>query len=480
MIDQILNQGLQLVIQIFLARIIGPAESGLLALTTIFLVLSALVVTGGFPTALIQTDRVSREDISTVFVINVAIAIAVTIGLFFSAPLIASFFNEPRLTLIVRVVSISLIVSAFGQVHSAMLVKNLEFKKLFWISTPAIVISGCIGLTTAIMGYGVWALVWQRLSGGLVRTTMFWAMSSNALRPVVSRFSLRSAKRLGAYGISILGASIMYQGLQNIYGLMIGKMYLPADLGCYNRANSFQRTPVKGLNSILSRVLFPVLSSIQDDDPRIVRSLRMGMPVLAFIVTPMMALLMVTGEPLVLTLLTEEWLPTAQFLTLLPILGVIYSISAIHVAVWKAKGHSKLFFWVTTAKQGLALIILLLTIRHGVYCIVIGQVVHGLIGLAINVFLTSRVTSYAIRSQLQDVLPYFSAAAITGFITIVIVASATTPAPVTLIISVVVYSLIYLTICWLCGLQAINDTLSRIKGMLGKAPSTLATKSEAN
>ena len=463
MLQSVGNKIMLLVVQILLARIVGPNEFGLLALTSIFVLLAGLITDGGFSDAIIQAKSVSRIDISTVFFINLMVASAMVAVLMIAAPTISSFFGEPRLCLILRVISLILVISALGKIHSSLLVRNLEFKRLFWISTPAIIVSSIVGLTMAVSGFGVWAIVAQQLCTGICSSVLYWVTSPFDRHPTLA-FSWESARRLAGFGGSMLGAGLMYQGFAQLYGLVIGKFYLPADLAFYNRAQSFQRTPVATLQTIIGRVLFPVFSGIQDDDQRVTRSLRKGMPMLAFVIIPIMVLLISIARPLVLFLLSDEWLPTAQYLTWLPIVGIVYSLSAINVTVWKAKGRSKMFFVATVAKQVLALGILIGTVRFGVYWIVVGQVVHAIIAHVINMFLTGRISGYSVRMQVFDTMPYLAVAAFAGSVSYCIFELAISlPTLIQLILQTILFSSLYLFACRLFQLEAINTVFNRLK-----------------
>lgn len=402
-LERLCNQGLAFGIQILLARLIDPTEFGLLALLSIFLVFAQLIIDGGFSEAIVQKKELSPLDVSTAFYFNVTASLALYAVLFLSAPWIAGFYEEPRLTLLLRVLGVNVLIKSLGQIQNSLLVRNLDFQRLFKISTPSIVLGGIVGIVMALNGFEVWALVASQIVSVTISTVMFWVSSDSSLRPGW-QFSFASLRALWRFGLGVLGASLLYQGVQNAYGLVIAKMFPMSQLAYYNRARSFQQLPSQTLTSVLNRVLFPTFSVIQDDNPRIVRALRRGIPIMALFLFPAMALLICNAREIVVILLTEKWLPAAEYLFWFPVVGAIYPWAAIVVSVVKAKGYGNLVFLTSLLKNGMALGILIFTLPHGVLAVVIGQVANAIAAhLLINVPMLSWIAGYSVRQQVADV-----------------------------------------------------------------------------
>ena len=404
-LERVGNQGLMFAIQILLARLIAPEEFGLLALLVIFTTLCQLVVDGGFTQAIIQSKEISRLDVSSVFFVNIFLSLLIYGILFFAAPYIASFYGEPRLVLLTRVLSLNLVISSFGQIQNGLLVRNLQFKKLFYISTPAIVISGVVGVVMALQGFEVWALVGARFASRLVSTTCYWFMSDRSYWPRFE-FSVGSVKRLGSFGLGMLGTSLLYHGTQNIYGLLIGKAFSVETLAFYNRARSFHKQPSSALTKVLNRVLFPVFSGIQDEDARIRNALKKGMPTLAFIICPAMIWLTLAPNELITVLLTEKWIRSADLMMFFPIIGIFFTFTAVQSSVIRAKGRAALFFWTSIIKSVFAISVLIYTVQFNAMVVVLGQVIVSIcINVFINMPLCQYVCGYSVRDQIQDIGP---------------------------------------------------------------------------
>jgi teichuronic acid exporter len=466
-LESFANQGLSFVIQIVLARLIAPSEFGLLALLAIFIMFSQAIIDGGFTQAIVQKKSVTRTDTSTVFYFNLLISVLMYAFIFCVAPAIAGYFEEPRLTLLVRVLGLNLIVSAIGKMQHSLLIRGLEFRKLFKIRTPAIVIGGFVGIVMALLGFEVWALVFSQITTALFSSVCFWYFSDRAMSPNW-QFSFASLKELGRFGAGILGASLFYQGTQNIYGLVIGKVFAFDQLGFYNRARTFHRTPAIGLTQVLNRVLFPVFSTIQDDRPRICKALRRGIPIISFVLFPLMAFLMCAADSIVVVLLTEKWLPSATYMRWFPIIGMIYPIAAVQLSVVRAIGHSGLFFLMDVVKNTLAIVVLFVTLKHGVLAVVIGQVgVAVVTNLLINLPVCHVVIGYKVKDQVADFLPYLICVAIAALPSLSVDFWAGTESHlVVLVLKGVIFATTYLAMCYVTRLKAMAEVGSKARFLI--------------
>ena len=462
-LERVASQGISFGIQVFLARLIEPSEFGLLALIVIFLLFSNLIVDGGFGQALIQKEKVDRIDLSSVFIFNVVSGSIMYAVMFFSAPHIADFYAEPRLTLLIRVLSINLIVRSLSIVQNCMLTRNLAFRKLFKISTPAALIGGVVGVGLALLGFEVWALVFSQLTAGVIATICYWVFSERDLWPRFE-FSWGAFRSMSKFGFNMLAASFVYQGVQNLYGLLIGKYFSFDQLGFYNRARAFHRTPILVLTGVLNQVMFPVFSQIQNEDERILVAVRRGIPVIAFVVFPTMTFLICAADHIVIFLLTEKWLPAAKYMRWFPVVGMIYPIAAVLLSIVRAKGKSALFLRMDIIKNVAAILVLLFTIQHGLLSIVVGQVVISLAAHSlVNAPVFNRVFGYSLSAQVADTIPYALTSAIAGAISVLAVAYVTVQTHLFLAIAqAVILTTAYLVFCHcfrLCGYTAAVDQI---------------------
>jgi O-antigen/teichoic acid export membrane protein len=275
----------------------------------------------------------------------------------------------------------------------------------------ATVISGTIGVTMALYGFGVWSLVAQSLSSNLFRTALLWLF--NTWRPSMV-FSFVSLRGMFAFGSRLLASGLLDTVFQNIYLVVIGKLFSPMALGFYSRAKGLQQLPVDNISGIVSRVTFTVFSSVQDDKPRLKHGVRKALTMLVMINFPMMVGLAIVAKPLVLVLLTEKWAPCIPYLQLLCVVGMLYPVHVINLNVLIAQGRSDLFFRLEILKKILIVIAIAVTYRWGIIAMIYGQIVTSCLGYFLNAYYTGKMLDYPITEQIQDLIPSLALAGIMG------------------------------------------------------------------
>ena len=283
LVEQVLTRGVNFAIGIILARMLSPTEYGLVGLLGIFLALSQLFVDGGLTSALIRTKNPSEKDFSTVYIINLVLSLLFYALLFFCAPLVASFYDEPLLTPLMRVMSLILILGSISSVQGTLLTIRVDFRTKSNISIVSAVVSGIVGIVCAYRGMGVWALVAQSLASSFVLMVMTLVLVRWMPRLV---FSVDSFKRLFSYSSKLLAASVISVIYDNAYPMVIGKRFSAADVGLYSKGGKFPSLINSILVGGLNRVAFPVLSQVQDDDERLLRAYEKYIQLTYFIIFP--------------------------------------------------------------------------------------------------------------------------------------------------------------------------------------------------
>jgi len=410
--ERIGHQGIQFVISIILARLLLPEQFGLIAMLTIFIAVAQTFVDSGFGSALIQKQNTTYLDECSIFFFNIIVGFLVAGLLFLSAPWIADFYQAPLLSPLTRVLSLNLIINAFGIVHTTLLTKQIDFKTQMKVSILATVLSGSIGVTMAFKGYGVWSLVVQSIGSNLFRTILLWVFLPWRPSWIFSSVSLRS---MFSFGSKLLFSGLLDTVYTNLYLVVIGKIFSAADLGYYSRAEQTMRLPLNNLYSIVGRVTFPVFSSMQDDKARLKRGTRKGLSTLAMVNFPLMIGLAVVARPLVIVLLTDKWLPCVPYLQLLCMAGLLYPLHAINLNVLIAQGRSDLFFRLEIYKKAMITAAIFLTWRWGISALIYGQIATSVIAYYMNSYYTGKLVSYPAVEQLKDIVPIFGLASIMGF-----------------------------------------------------------------
>ncbi len=396
----------QFVFSIILARLLTPDDFGLIAIIMFFLNISQVFIESGFSKALIQKLDRTQEDFSTVFVFNLVLSLFFYLFLFVLAPFISSFYNEPQLTSLIRVLSLILVVNALVIVQNVKLQIAVDFKKQANFNLISILSSGLVGIACAYFGFGVWSLVVQSLAFSIINLILYsvfvrWKISLH--------FSKTNFKQMWRYSSNLLFAGIVAVISSNICNLLIGKFYSVKSLGFYHRANSFTTIASDSVSQSIQQVTFPVLSQLQNDKDKILSSYKKMLKMSAFIIFPTMALLSSLAEPIVKVLLTDEWLPVIPLLQLMAFKRFLYPLEAVNVNMLNANGRSDLFLKMDLLTFPITILALLITLQFGVKAIVIGQVICAPIHYIINTYAPGKLFGYNVFKQLKDILPYFFA-----------------------------------------------------------------------
>ena len=405
-VDLSANHGIQFIIQIILARLLLPEHFGIIGMIIVFIAISESIVDSGFTQALIRDQGTTQDDYSTVFYFNLLIAILLYCLLYFLAPIISVFFHEPQLIAIIRTLSVVLIINSLGIIQKVMLVKKVDFKTITKVSIIAVSISGTITIIFALMGFGVWSLVINILSMQFLQVTLFWLF--NRWIPSL-KFNIRSFKKFFKFGYKLLLSGLIETFYNNLYFLIIGRMYSTTQLGFYTNAIKIRDLASQSIAAAVQRVSYPILSSIQDDERRLKSGFRKIIRMSAFINFPLLIGLAAIAVPLFSLLLGEKWLPSVVYFQFLCLAGMLYPLHAINLNILQVKGRSDLFLRLEIIKKVVltVLIGLSLALGLGIMGLIGAAVVNSYISLFINTYFSAREIAYSAIEQMKDLLPVF-------------------------------------------------------------------------
>lgn len=401
-IQSFTNHGVEFLLMLFMARLLGPKEYGLIGLTTVFMAISSTFVNSGFPSALIRKKDCTNDDYSTVFIFNLFVSCICYFILFIIAPYVGDFYNEPVLCPILRVLGLMLITQAFCAVQSTILTKNIDFKKKTKITVSKNIISGVIGLLCAYLGFGVWALVIQSLTASILFSIMLW--STTEWYPNL-HFSKRSFKELFDYGSKLLVSSLINQTYGQIYPIVIGKFYSATTLGNFSRARHWGNLGSKNLTTILQAITFPVLAKVQDDDKRLENIYRRMIRTSCFIIFPIMIGMSAVAKPLTFVAIGEKWDFSASLLQIICFSMMWYPVHAINLNLLKVKGRSDLFLNLEIVKKIIGVIILCISVPLGIVSMCYFNILSSLIALFINTYYTGKLINVGYLKQMRDIAP---------------------------------------------------------------------------
>lgn len=397
-----ITQGAQLVISIVLARLIMPSQFGIIAMFAVFNSIAGVLIDSGFAKALVRkTDR-TDVDCSSMFYFNIAVAITCYIILFLCAPFIARFYNMAELTPIIRVASISLVISSFGAIQGTMFQISLNFKILSICSMISMISSGIIGIILAYLDWQVWALVSQMVLGAFFSTLLLWLFSS--WRPRLT-FSMSSIKEMFSFGSKLLASALLDKVYGQLYSITIGKFYNAANLGYYSRSNALASFVATTPSGILNSVSYPALCKMQHDDEYLARGYRKFLRVTAFIVFPLSLGLSAAAYPLINVVYTAKWMSAAPLLQILCFALMWWPIHAINLNLLQVKGRSDLFLRLEIIKKIIGFTVLCSTLPFGITTMCYGMIVNSIISLFINTYYTGKLIHLGFWQQMKDILP---------------------------------------------------------------------------
>lgn len=458
-IERFSMQGVQFLLGIIMARLLTPNDYGLIGMIFVFISISQVFIDGGFTNALIQKKNRNETDFSTVFYINLIISVLFYVILYTTAPLIAQYYEQPLLTDLTRVYSINLILNSLVAVNRTKLMIAVDFKTQTKISFTAALVSGIIGVMCAYSGFGVWAIVIQALVAAVLNIILsFYFVKWIPLWT----FSINSFKSLFSFGSKLLVSSLISNVYSNLYVFVIGKKFSAHSLGLYTRADHFAQFASNNLGSILSRVSFPVLSQIQDDNERLINAYRKYIQMSALIIFPLILGLCGIAKPLILILLSEKWLDCVILLQILCFAYLWNCITSVNLNLLNVKGRSDLVLRLEVIKKSIAFTILFISLYFDLTVICLGSAVYSLIAFYSNTYYTKRILNYGFKKQFMEILPYLITSLLIMIEGLIISHYITNPI-ISLCCALIICPLTYIVICIIMKFEAAIEFLKILK-----------------
>lgn len=457
-------QGVKLIVELGLARILLPEDYGTIALVTVFITILNVFVDSGMANALIQKKDADDIDFSTVFYFNMCLCMLLYLFLYVSAPLIGWFYENQELISVLRVLGITILISGVKNVQQAYVSKTLQFKKFFFATLGGTLGAAVIGIVMAYKGLGVWALVAQQLFNTLVDTIILWITVK--WRPIKA-FSFQRLKSLFSYGWKLLASSLLDTVYNNFRQLIIGKFYTSADLAFYNKGEQFPNLIVTNINSSIDSVLLPVLSNEQSNVERVKEMTRRSIKTSVYVMGPLMVGLFCVAPELVELVLTEKWLPCVPFLRICCISYLFYPIHTANLNAIKAMGRSDLFLKMEIVKKIVGTVAIILAIPFGVMAMAYSLLIVSVISQMINSWPNKDLLRYSYFEQMKDIIPSIVIAILMG-ISVEIVSMISCHIVIKLCLQVLVGICIYITLSILCKNDSYIYILDKLKSMIKK------------
>lgn len=403
-IDNVAQYGVGFIVSIILARLLSPDDYGLLGIIGIFTVVCNAIINGGFSSALIRKKDVSDKDYNTTFIVNLIASVILYAILFVSAPLIAKFFNREELVSLTRVSSLAMVIGALAIVQHTRLTKRIDFKTQTKITFVSSIVSGVVGITLAILNFGVWALVVQMLTSQILSTILLWIY--NHWTPKLD-FNKNSFHELFGFGWKMMVSGILDSLWTQLNQVVIAKFYNTATLGQYSRADHYSQLFSSNLTSVIQRVTYPVLSEIQDDKERMVAAYRKVIKLTMFFTFSSMFALGAIAEPLIHCMIGEKWHEAATYLPLICLIGTFYPLHAINLNMLMVQGRSDLFLRLEIIKKIIGLAPLFVGAFVGIFPMLYSLFVMSIICYFLNSHYPGKLLGYSSWRQLRDISKSF-------------------------------------------------------------------------
>ena len=452
------------IVSIVLARILAPEDYGTIALVTVFTTILQVFVDSGLGTALIQKKNADDLDFSSVFYFNFVVCLVLYAAMFMAAPVIAKFYGDVTLTPIIRVISLTIVISGVKGIQQAYVSKNMLFKRFFFSTIGGTIFSAFIGIGLAKAGYGVWALVAQQLSNATVDTVILWI--TVRWRPR-KNFSWERLKGLLSFGWKLLVSSLLDTCYNNLRNLIIGKMYSPSDLAFYNQGDKFPKLIVTNINTSIDSVLLPTMSSAQDDRERVKNMTRRAIKTSTYVMAPLMMGLAFCATPIVKLVLTDKWLPCVPFLRIFCITYMFWPVHTANLNAINAMGRSDWFLRLEIIKKIMGIAILLSTMWFGVMAMAYSLLLSSVLSQIINSWPNRKLLGYGYLEQVRDFAPGILLAVAMG-ICVYLIGYISLPTIVTLGIQILAGATFYIGISAILKLEEFEYLLGMIKSFLNR------------
>lgn len=462
MLSQIITQGSNFLISILLTRLLTPDDFGLIAMITVFTGFLSVFQDFGLGSALIYNRKATNTDYSTIFYAHLILGFFLASMLYLLSSFISEFYDKDILKTLTRVISLSFVIQAFSYIQYTLLKKEMNFRKIFFINSISVVVSGLIAIILASQGYGVWSLIFKLIIFHSLNTLILWVVSSWRPELVFSKTSLKDAMN---YSLPIMGNKTFGYFMRNTDSLLIGKFLGSSSLGIYNRAYSLMMLPINQISGVLSNVLFPSFTLINDDLELFKLNWLKVNRYLAFIVFPLCTLIIILARPFVILILGYKWLEVVPIIQILSISGIVQSLFSTLTFVYKSMNLNSLSFKVNVVTSILLIISIVLGLQKGIKGVAISYTLMTIFSLLpLGWYSISKKLNVGFNEILSNISVYFFSCIFLGFISLVVfkVLSFENHNLLVLVFTPILFITIYLMLLKILG----NKTFLEIKYLL--------------
>lgn len=398
-LGKVVNIGFEIAVGIILARLLVPADFGLVAIISVIISFSLIFVNSGFSQSLVRDPEVKDIDYSTIFLFNLVIGLICYSLLFLFAPLIAGFYNNSELVVLIRVLGVSIIIGSLTLVQRVRLTRSIDFKELSIIGIVSSITSGCISIVLAFNGFGIWSLIAKAMFKELIQTLLFWLRGE--WRPSFN-FSKIIFKKHFFYGSNFLYSAIIGQVYNNILAITIGKMFSLQTLGYYNRSQLFSNTISENIGGVMTEISFPALAKVQNDKDKFVQGVRLLLKQAFYIIGLLTIIVFFTAKTFIPLLLGEQWINAGIYLQYLVVVGFLGVLNSILVNSISVTGRARIYLYFQIWALLLNSIVLIIGYFYGIEYMLKLLIVFYFASYILISYIFSYYYGYSLLMQLRD------------------------------------------------------------------------------
>lgn len=464
--EKLLSMVVQMVVSIVVARMVAPADFGVMAIMTFFTSVSLAIVDSGFSQTLIRKSSPTDEEYRSVLTFNVVVAVLLYALLVAISPLVARLYDAPIIADIAPVLFLVLPINSLCVVQTVMYTREFRFALLSKIVFAASLISGVVAVVMAIMGYGIWALVAQRLLMMGIKAIAFWMLRRWR---TTARPTMRSLREMAPFSLRLLATDLIASIYNNVAQLFIGKMHTTSTLGYYSQAQKLKDLPVTSTVQAVQGVTFPALAQIKDDDEKFAEGYLRIVRMLGFVVFPVMLMFVAIAPDMFMLLLGEKWMPTVPYFEILALSGLLYPIAIVSYNILKTKSDGRVILRLEVVKRVIMTVILCCTIPQGVEAVAWGMTAMAVVEFMLNSSAAMRYVRTTWGRLLGALTPSFLLAAVMfGVLYIGNPHLLGMHIVLRLAIDILAGAAIYIALAWLLRLRALREGFDLVKGLINR------------
>lgn len=401
-LQQFGRQGFSFIFSIILARLLLPKEFGYVAMVMVFINICTTLIDSGLTQSLIREEHEDDKDYSTVFFFNLGMSIILYLILYFGAPYISGFYDQPILHNLIRWQAIVIIIHALTLIQETQMIKKLDFRRQLIASLPSLIIAGCVAIYMAYSGFGIYAIVAYSVLDQGFKALFLWFLSP--WKPKLN-FNVSKFKHHFRFGAHLTASGVLETAFNELYNVILGKYFSPIHLGLFNRAYAMQRLPVTNISNVLNKVTYPIFAKIKNNDCKLKEVYSKLLLMVIFILTPILIFMGILGTPLFRLVLTEKWLGAVPFFKILCLAGIIYPLSSYNINILKIKGKSATILRLQLYKKIIFVLSLSLIVVWGMYGLLYGILLNSILSYLLNGYFSGKIINFEIFQQLKLVFP---------------------------------------------------------------------------